>query len=287
MLFCCALAFGQKSPVSALQAEIEKQMAGKSGATVVMDASSGKILAQWHLNVAAQSVQPPGSTVKPFVLMELLEQGRINPDQHIFCHRPLYVGGKRLDCSHPPGITSLDAPDAIAYSCNTYFSTVATRLEPAELAQVYKRIGFTSITGYADAEAVGAINTPRDEGQLQLQALGEWGIQVTPLELLAAYRSLALKKLKGDLGSSAPVFDGLERAVRYGVAHAAQAVGIAVAGKTGTAAGARTSLTHGFFVGYAPADKPEIVVLVYLEHGRGMDAAAIAGPVITAWWRNK
>ena len=56
---------------------------------------------------------------------------------------------------------------------------------------------------------------------------------------------------------------------------------------TGTAAGLKTPATHGFFVGYAPADKPEIVVLVYLEHGRGMDAAAIAGPVITAWWKNR
>ncbi|HEY6968878.1 MAG TPA: penicillin-binding transpeptidase domain-containing protein [Candidatus Angelobacter sp.] len=261
-------------------------MANKSGAVVVLDVSSGKILAQSHLSIAAQRLQRPGSTLKPFVLMELLAKEKINPEQHLMCRRPLYIGGKRMDCSHPVGITSLDAPDAIAYSCNTYFSTVAKRLDPAELAEAYKRFGFTSPTHLAEPEASGRIAQATDQPQLQLQALGEWGIEVTPLELLAAYLSLSRQKLKGDPGSAAPVFDGLERAVKYGVAHGAQPVGTTAAGKTGTAAGLKTPVTHGFFVGYAPADKPEIVLLVYLERGRGMDAAAVAGPIFSAWARS-
>jgi cell division protein FtsI/penicillin-binding protein 2 len=271
-----------------LQREINHSMAGKAGAVVVVDLASGKILAQWNLNVAAERLEPPGSTVKPFVLMELLQKGRIDPEQHVVCRRPLYIGGKRMDCSHPVSITSLDAPDAIAYSCNTYFSTVALRLKPDELADVYKRAGFTSPTGLAAGEATGRITTANEPAQLQLQALGEWGIQVTPLELLNAYLKLARQRLQpgSASGSAAPVFDGLERAVKYGVAHGAQPVGIVAAGKTGTAAGARTPASHGFFVGYAPADKPEIVVMVYLEHGRGMDAAAIAGPIFTAYGKS-
>lgn len=273
---------------SALQQEINHQMAGKFGAVVVISVASGKILAQWHLSVAAQRLEPPGSTVKPFVLLALLEQGKIKPEQQIICHRPLYVGGKRMDCTHPPGITSLDADGAIAYSCNTYFATFATRLTPAELAEAYKHVGFTSPTHQVESEAVGKVSSPSDPGQLQLQALGEWGIEVTPLELLAAYQSLARKKLQAETHSvDAPVFDGLEHAVQYGVAHGAQPLGTTAAGKTGTAAGIKTPATHGFFVGYAPADKPEIVVLVYLEQGRGMDAAAVAGPVITSWWQAK
>lgn len=254
---------------------------------MVMNVASGKILTHWHLNVAGQRLEPPGSTVKPFVLMELLTTGKIKPEQQIICHRPLYIGGRRMDCSHPASITSLDAPDAIAYSCNTYFSAVATRLSAAELAEMYKHIGFTSSTGLVANEVAGRIGTATKQSQLQLQALGEWGIEITPLELLAAYQHLAQQKLKGgDLGSAAPVFDGLERAVKYGMAHGAQPVGTTAAGKTGTASGVRTPQSHGFFVGYAPADKPEIVVMVYLEHGRGADAAAIAGPIFTAYARN-
>lgn len=282
LAFVCLRAMAQDKD---LQAEIDHSMAAKAGAVAVVDVASGKILAQWHLNVAAQRLEPPGSTVKPFVLMELLQKGRIDPEQHVICRRPLYVGGKRMDCSHPVSVTSLDAPDAIAYSCNTYFSTIATRFKPDELADVYKRAGFTSPTGLAAEEASGRIITPNEPAQLQLQALGEWGIQVTPLELLNAYLKLARQRLQPGStgGGAAPVFDGLERAVKYGVAHGAHPVGITAAGKTGTAAGARTPATHGFFVGYAPADKPEIVVMVYLERGRGMDAAAIAGPIFTAY----
>ncbi len=272
---------------ASLQTEINRLMTSRAGAAVVLDVASGKILAQWRLNVAAQRLEQPGSTVKPFVLMELLEKEKINPDQHVICHRPLYIGGMRMDCSHPASVTSLDARDAIAYSCNTYFATVATRLSPGELAEMYKHVGFTSPSGLTDNEAVGSISAPADQGQLQLQALGEWGIEVTPLELLAAYYYLARQKLKSEDLRTAPVFDGLERAVKYGVAHGAQPIGTTAAGKTGTAAGLKTPATHGFFVGYAPADKPEIVVLVYLEHGRGMDAAAIAGPVMTAWWKSR
>src|SRR5262249_15664000 len=125
-----------------LQTEINRLLANKSGAVVMMDIASGKIVAQSDLKLAAQRLEFPGSTVKPFVLMELLSSGKVKPEQQLMCRRPLYIGGRRMDCSHPVGITTLDAPDAIAYSCNTYFSTVATRLDPAELAEMYKRIGF-------------------------------------------------------------------------------------------------------------------------------------------------
>jgi cell division protein FtsI/penicillin-binding protein 2 len=66
------------------------------------------------------------------------------------------------------------------------------------------------------------------------------------------------------------------------MAHEAAVAGFTVAGKTGTAAGP-TAQTHGFFVGYAPADKPQVAVMVFLEHGRGGDAAAIAAPIFAAY----
>lgn len=285
-LFCC-LACAQEHSTSGIQNEINRLMANKAGAVVVLDVVSGKILAQRHLDVAGQKLEPPGSTIKPFVLMELLAAGKINPERRVMCRRPLYIGGRRMDCSHPASITTLDAPDALAYSCNTYFSTTATRLDPTQLAEMYKRIGFNSPSGLLPNEVTGKIRIASDQSQLQLQALGDWGIEVTPLELLAAYLNLARQKLKDEnLGSAGPVFDGLERAVKYGMARAAQPVGTTAAGKTGTASGVQTLQSHGFFVGYAPADKPQIVVLVYLEHGRGIDAAAVAGPVISAWWKS-
>jgi cell division protein FtsI/penicillin-binding protein 2 len=296
-LLCVAtLSSAQESKHSTLQPAIDHLMAGKHGAVVVISAGTGKILAQSHLDVAAQRLAQPGSTLKPFVLMELLSSGRVKPEQRLMCRRPLYVGGRRMDCSHPEGIENLDAPDAIAYSCNSYFAAIANRLSSDELALVFRRAGFTSPTHLASVEAAGVVLRARDGPELQLQVLGHWGIEVTPLELLAAYRNLALQRLRNSglrnadltasgLGSAAPVFDGLERAVRYGVAHAAQPHTATAAGKTGTASGANTRHTHGFFVGYSPAEKPEIAIVVYLERGRGIDAAAIAGKVLDAYWK--
>jgi cell division protein FtsI/penicillin-binding protein 2 len=274
----------QLPDTGALQPAVTQLMAGKPGAVVVLDVQSGKILAQSNLKVAAQRVAAPGSVVKPFVLMELLQSGKLNAEQHLVCHRTLTIAGRRMDCTHSPAITNLDAADAIAYSCNSYFAQVAVRLSPSELTGVFARAGFTARTGLAESEAVGRVITAADEPHLQLQALGDWGIEVTPLELLAAYRGLALHKLKNDLPEAAPLFTGLEHSVQYGMAHTGttSAMGITAAGKTGTAAGA-TPQTHGFFAGYAPADKPEIVLVVYVEHGRGSDAAAIAAHIFGAY----
>ena len=156
---------------------------------------------------------------------------------------------------------------------------MALRMTASELAETFHRAGFTSPTGLVSSEAVGHLATPQSQANLQLQALGDWGIEVTPLELLFAYRRLALQRLGIQEPSSnpdfaRPVFQGLERSVLYGAAHAAQPLGISAAGKSGTASGMNQPGSHGFFVGYAPAEKPEIVLLVYLEHGRGTDAAA-------------
>jgi cell division protein FtsI/penicillin-binding protein 2 len=276
-----AVSSGQTPASQTFDSVIAKQMSGTSGAVVVLDVSSGKVLAQSNLKVAAQRVTSPGSVVKPFVLMALLQLGKINPEQHLVCHRKLTIAGKRMDCTHSPAVTNLDAADAIAYSCNSYFAQVAVRLSPPELVGTFERAGFTSQTGLAEREAVGHVIPATDEAHLQLQALGEWGVEVTPLELLAAYRSLALHKLKNDIPGTAAVFTGLEHSVQYGMAHDALPTGITAAGKTGTAAGAGPQ-THGLFVGYAPAEKPEIVLVVYLERGRGSDAAAIAAPIFTA-----
>jgi penicillin-binding protein 2 len=263
---------------------IAQQMAGKPGAVVVMEVASGKIVAQWNPKVAALRLVAPGSTVKPFVLLELLRLGKVDPQQRVACHRSLTIAGRRMDCTHSAAVTDLDAADAIAYSCNTYFASAATRLTPDELAQAFARSGLSSPTGLAKEEAQGRVSRAADQDHLRLQALGYWGIEVTPLELIAAYRSLALHKLKNDLPDARPVFSGLVHAVQYGMAHEAEADGITIAGKTGTASG-NAAQTHGFFVGYAPAEKPEIVLAVYLANGRGSDAAAIAAPILAVYGR--
>ena len=283
-LFCALAGNCQKSDGGSLETAVSRLMADKSGAVVVLDVATGQVLADDNYKLAAQRVAAPGSTVKPFVLIELLQSGKLDPGQQVYCRRTLTIAGKRMDCSHSAAVRSINATDAIAYSCNTYFATMAARLNPAELVQVYERAGFTAPTHIAPDEQTGRVARAPDVLHLQLQALGDWGVEITPLELVAAYRNLAIEKRDGSAPQSvAPVFDGMERSVKYGMAHAAWSAGISAAGKTGTAANIRSAQTHGFFAGYAPADKPEIVLMVYLEQGRGSDAAAIASQIFSAY----
>ena len=269
-----------------LQASVERAMASHAGAAVVADVVTGEILAAHELDSAAHRLARPGSTVKPLVLMALLESGKSSASERLLCRRPLRIGGVRMDCAHPSSIVDLNAEEAIAYSCNSYFAEAATRLSGTELAQALRRAGLDSPTGMVKEESNGHIETPRDRESLQLEALGDRGIEVTPLELLGAYRKIALRKRNGPVGIDSAVFTGMEQSVAYGMAHAANVEGTKIAGKTGTAASRESARTHGFFVGYAPAERPEIVVIVYLERGNGGDAAEVARTVLAAAAKN-
>ena len=234
----------------------------------IAEVTSGKIIASNNLRLAATTLQTPGSTLKPFVLMSLLDLNRVDPAQKLICHRKLQIGSAHLDCTHPISVAQLNSDDAIAYSCNSYFAQVSIHLSSNELLQTFRRAGFDSPTGLTENDASGRIHPPANKDQIQLEALGADGIEITPLELLEAYRKLALRKRNGDIGKDAPVFDGLEHSVAYGMARAANVDGMKVAGKTGTAASRTNPRTHGFFVGYVPAEKPEIAIVVFVATGK-------------------
>ncbi len=107
---------------SDLQKSVDRAMEKHIGTFVVAEVSSGKILASNNLYLAAITLQAPGSTLKPFVLMALLELNRVDPAQKLICHRKLQIGSAHLDCTHPISIAQLNSDDAIAYSCNSYFA---------------------------------------------------------------------------------------------------------------------------------------------------------------------
>jgi cell division protein FtsI/penicillin-binding protein 2 len=278
---------GGESVDRALAAELQQAIEHESPAAtaiVVVDVESSRIIAARGLDLAAHRLETPGSSVKPFVLMSLLESGRLDPQKKLLCHRPLWIGGVRMDCLHPEDVTQLDATEAIAYSCNSYVAQAAVRFNSDEVVQLYRRLGFDSASGLAEGEATGRIERSSTREEMELEALGHWGVQVTPLELLEAYRKLALRVRRGEIEEAdAPVLAGLEGSTEFGMAHAAHVDGMKIAGKTGTSEAPGVPRTHGFFNGYAPTEKPQIAIMVYVERGRGGDAAAAAQPVLAAF----
>lgn len=268
----------------ALQNAVGSAMAGRRGTAVVLDLHSNRILAAYHLEVAARRLAHPGSAIKPFTLMALLEAGKLEANAAMMCKRPLTIAGHKLDCTHPDTTQPLDPAAALAYSCNSYFTTVALRLTPVRLRDSLVLDGFASLTSLAPDEAVGNVMLAESPEQLQLQAIGEWGLNVTPLELLRAYRQIALLQSRHD-ARLAPLFEGLRQSVSYGMGHLAQPpTAMKVAGKTGTAPAEEGAWTHAWFAGYAPAENPEIVLVVFLEKGHGgTDAAMVAREIFQAF----
>jgi cell division protein FtsI/penicillin-binding protein 2 len=241
---------------------LERAMAGRPGCALAADLATGKLLAVYRPDLARERSAPPGSALKPFTLAAWIEthQGETSPIRA--CPRQLRLAGRRMDCTHPVLASPLDSASALAYSCNNYFAGLAADLRPADFARTLRALA-------------GNVTQARTPADLQLQAMGEWGIKVTPMELLAGYRRLALQRDKPEL---APLFAGLEGAVAYGSAQLAGSPGLGVAGKTGTGAG------HAWFAGFTR----DIVVVVFLAEGKGAsDAAPVAGEIFRAWGRTR
>lgn len=262
-----------------LQMAVDRSMAGHAGTAVVLDVETGRLLARHRLDIAARRVVAPGSAVKPFTLVALVKAGIVNANTSLICRRTVRVRGRRVDCSHVSVPEPMNAENALAYSCNYFFAHFAERLTDSDLKSAFEEAGLESATGLADNELMGQIRSSSSADDRRLQALGEFGVEVTPIGLAAAYRRVALNFRRNASESQAwqLLREALQAVTTYGTGRLAAPERVTVAGKTGTSGG------HAWFAGYAPADHPEVVVVVFLERGSGGgDAAPIAGKIFSA-----
>ncbi|MGC1462072.1 MAG: penicillin-binding transpeptidase domain-containing protein [Terracidiphilus sp.] len=282
---CALTAARSPGPATRWQTAVERAARSAPEARIlVLNLPTGRLLASHRLSEAARTLAAPGSTLKPLVLYGLIAEGRWNPDRRISCNRKLVVAGHGLACAHPAA-PPFDAREALTWSCNSYFAEMARALEPGELGRLLRPTGLLGVTGLANqaasSEASAEFREPTNADSAQLALLGVESIRITPLELAAAYRWLALVLAAHPNSQAAQVVRaGIEDSASFGMARQAGLGGVPVAGKTGTAEDATSSQTHGWFAGIAPADNPQVVVVVYLPAGRGADAAGIAAELL-------
>jgi len=247
---------------------------------LALEIGSGHLLASAHLAEASRTLVTPGSTLKPLILYFALASGRWNPEHRIACSRQMRIGSHQLNCSHPV-VDPMNAQQALTWSCNSYFAELAGTLSPKELRQALSERGLLAATGLTRQEEVAAFREPRTREQMELAALGVEGIRVTLPELAEAYRSLAIElAAHRETVAAKTVAAGLTDSASFGMAGAASLGGVPIAGKTGTASAESGGPTHGWFVGFAPAESPQVVVAVYLPTGHGSDAAQIAAKLL-------
>jgi cell division protein FtsI/penicillin-binding protein 2 len=284
-----------------LQTFLNTLMRPRQGAVLISNPSTGELLAAWNLRVAFDRAVPPGSTAKLVPAAAALEENIISAEDRIFCRRVPRFLGEPFHCAHPPATESYTLVSALAYSCNYFFAELSARLTPDALARWYAAFGFGQpLESLGARHAVGLVHIDDGDVAKARAAVGESSILVTPAQLLLAYSAIATEgqayrlwqrssKLAGAPHLSrrvrlqpktlATLRAGLRQCVESGTCQGAAVPGVEVAGKTGTATARGGS--HAWFVGYAPANSPEVALVILLERGTGaVDAAPLAGQIL-------
>ena len=247
---------------------------------VIIDRVSGAIIASHDLRAVARTLASPGSVLKPLLLYRSIETGQWTPSNRVACNRQLLIGKHMLACSHPEA-PPFNALEALAWSCNSYFAAMARALRPGQMRNLLEPTRLLEPTGLATGEAGAEFREPSSLEEQQLAVLGVSNIRITPLELALSYRWLANQMARhADSIATQIVSRGLRDSADFGMARSAGAMEGSIAGKTGTAEGTQSNRTHGWFAGLAPAQDPQVVIVVYVPTGRGADAARVAGEIL-------
>jgi len=266
------------------------------------------------LNRATQGKYPPGSTFKTVTAASAFENNVITPDTTVTCPGEIVIEGFPISCNNvAQGTGTYPFRNAFAYSVNAIFGQVGVTLGWDRLTATAEKFGFGSSLPFTLDTAPTQLHAPGSKltkPLLASTAFGQGELLATPLQMAVVAATIANEGVLASphLGYQAldgkTVVEKLEepsdrRIIDATVAHTlrdlmvavvddGQAAGTAiqgvkVAGKTGTAeTGQGTS--HAWFIAFAPAEKPAIVVAVIVENGgRGGEAASpIAGQVLRA-----
>lgn len=270
------------------------------------------------MNRALAGLYPPASTFKLVTSAAVLTHHPEWAKETFFCSGSRTIGETVFHCFVTTGHGHLTFEEAIAVSCDTVFYDLSTRMPAEELVGMAQRLGFGLKTGIdLPGENAGNLPTPAQRkaegkpwyaGDSANFGIGQGATLATPLQVLVSTaRLLGNEKLQprmlavGSPGPALsldpkfePIWAGTRGALTYGTASGVSIEGLEIAGKTGTAEAPTTTenpegLNHTWFVAWAPARAPEVVVLAFFE-GSGGYGGEVAGPVVAEMlktWKEK
>ena len=255
------------------------------------------------LDRAIQARYPPGSTWKLAVAAMALKRGIVGPRSHmpIPCRGGLQYGNRFFRCWNAHGHGDLTLTEAIAQSCDVYFYQLGIKLGVTSLLEDANDWGFRGRTGIDLPDEISSEFPTGPEYYDRLYGPRRWTSAValnlaigqgenaqTLAQMVRLYQQLAsdgrvrtpfVVRRAAAPGTSASLelnpdqLTTLRRAmiavVEEGTARSGRLTGLQIAGKTGTAQNPHGA-SHGWFIGFAPAEKPEIVVgaiIEFAQHG--------------------
>lgn len=255
-------------------------------------------------NRAITDLYEPGSTFKVITASAALEEKIISPKDQIFCENGSYqLAGHTIHDVHPYGW--LTFKEALSYSSNIGFTKIGQKIGKEELYQYIKKFGFGEKTGIdLEGEASGLIRNVNQWSALSIGAI-PYGqeIGVTPIQMASAVAAVAnggvlvkpfiVSEISNEKGviikknsptvkrrvisnDSAKLLTSLlVDVIENGTGKPAAVNGYSIAGKTGTSQKyipgegySRTKFVSSF-IGYAPANDPQVLILLVVDEPKG------------------
>ncbi|MEC4984086.1 MAG: penicillin-binding protein 2 [Oscillatoria sp. PMC 1068.18] len=253
---------------------------------------------------------PPASTFKVVTATAGMESGKYSPNTVLSTFAYLNVGGTRFGEWNRAGFGPMGFVRALAWSSNTFFGQIGRGVGGPTLIEWSRRYGFGEKTGIELPEEIPGLiaddawkqkrfNWEWTVGDTVNMSIGQGFTQATPLQVAVMFAVPAnggyrVKPhlLKNDAppdqwreslnlksGTVDTLRQGLRQVVASGTGAALRVPHLPpVSGKSGTAE-APPGRPHAWFGAYAPADKPEIVVVAFAEHSGG-GGGSVAAPIV-------
>ena len=251
-------------------------------------------LLQWR-NKALNDTYEPGSTFKILTLSAALEEGVVDKTTTVNCGGIVNISGYTIHCSNKNGHGLQTLVQSVGNSCNPAFINYGLRIGNEKFYEYMRSFGLMNPTGIdLGGEAVGVFAADSSFTQLDLAcyAFGQ-NFTVTPLTLIAAQAACVnggylhtpylVERITDSDGNvtyrhdstpvrqviseqtSATVRECLEYVVASGTGKNGQVAGYRIGGKTGTADKGQTGDVVVSFLCFAPADDPQVIMLITMD----------------------
>lgn len=293
-------------------------LAGDTGETVSSEEKQDLLNKMWR-NQCISDTYEPGSTFKIITAAAALEEGVVKLDDAFYCPGYKIVEDRRIRCARTTGHGAETFETGIMNSCNPVFMELGERLGAENFVGYFKQFGLLSKTNIdLPGEAGTIMHKTENIGPVELATISfGQSFQITPIQLVTTVSSIINggTRVTPHFGVSVQDADGntvktfsyethenictaetsetmrclLEKVVSEGTGKNAKIEGFSIGGKTATSQTLPRS-DHKYissFLGFAPADNPQVLVLVVINNPQGIYyGGTIAAPVAKEIFEN-
>ena len=293
-------------------------LVGDTGESVSAEEKQNLLNKMWR-NQCISDTYEPGSTFKIITAAAALEEGVVKLDDAVFCPGYKIVEDRRIRCARTTGHGAETFETGIMNSCNPVFMELGERLGAENFAGYFKQFGLLSKTNIdLPGEAGTIMHKTENIGPVELATISfGQSFQITPIQLVTTVSSIINggTRVTPHFGVSVQDADGntvktfsyethenictaetsetmrylLEKVVSEGTGKNAKIEGFSIGGKTATSQTLPRS-DHKYissFLGFAPADNPQVLVLVVINNPQGIYyGGTIAAPVAKEIFEN-